>query len=296
MRLDKSLFPASGRRVLLTRRGRTFTLTPSGYRHPSRGSPGDHRTRSSIAGELLIAASSIPGEHLLPSLLSSSARNTRRSKSVPPSATAWRQISGGAGRGQSRAGGTEGGKPHLEYRYLASDRMVLVVPPARPEPSQEGDGKATGRLSARPAGSRGPGCDIASRSRWSEPGWSPSRTSGRSLNSAATRQSRRRCCEASEWQFCPPTPSKRNSGEDSFIPLRSTTFTATGTCSSCRIADGFCLPRLGFSSPSSKRILSLTTRHKLGLSDGVRVSRECPIPCFRHSSRLAPVQRFHLSH
>jgi LysR family transcriptional regulator, low CO2-responsive transcriptional regulator len=83
-----------------------------------------------IGGELLLGASSIPGEHLLPSLVSSFGRkypHVRVHASVSDSMAVIRQVE----RGEVSLGmvGRKADSPHLEFRYLASDRMMLIVPP-----------------------------------------------------------------------------------------------------------------------------------------------------------------------
>ncbi len=83
-----------------------------------------------VGGELLLAASSIPGEYLLPAVLSRFGRqypHVRINASVSDSTVVLRQVE----RGEVSFGmvGRKSDSPHLEFRYLASDRMVLVVPP-----------------------------------------------------------------------------------------------------------------------------------------------------------------------
>jgi DNA-binding transcriptional LysR family regulator len=83
-----------------------------------------------VAGELILAASSIPGEHLLPALLSVFGQkhpHIRVRATVSDSMRVMAQVE----RGEVNLGlvGRKAENPHLEFRYLASDRMVLVVPP-----------------------------------------------------------------------------------------------------------------------------------------------------------------------
>ena len=129
--LDKSLFERRGGRVLLTKRGRSSTPTPSGYLT----SIGQARREITgheppVAGELLIAASSIPGEHLLPSLLSVFGKKYPHIQ-VRATVSDSMAVMGQVERGEVSIGlvGRKAEKPHLEFRFLASDRMVLVVPP-----------------------------------------------------------------------------------------------------------------------------------------------------------------------
>ena len=83
-----------------------------------------------IGGELLLGASSIPGEQLLPELVSRFGRkypDIRVSASVGDSLAVLRQVE----RGEVSLGmvGRRIDCPHLEFRHLAADRMTLVVPP-----------------------------------------------------------------------------------------------------------------------------------------------------------------------
>jgi DNA-binding transcriptional LysR family regulator len=86
-----------------------------------------------IVGELAVAASSIPGEHLLPALLSAFRKkypHIQVRADVSDSMKAIDQVE----RGKVSVGfvGRKTNKPHLEFRHLATDRMVLVVPPRHP--------------------------------------------------------------------------------------------------------------------------------------------------------------------
>ena len=83
-----------------------------------------------VVGELLLAASTIPGEHLLPSLLSSFCQrypNIKVKAVAGDSTSVMAQVE----RGEASLGlvGRKADGPNLESRFLASDRMVLVVPP-----------------------------------------------------------------------------------------------------------------------------------------------------------------------
>jgi LysR family transcriptional regulator, low CO2-responsive transcriptional regulator len=82
-----------------------------------------------VGGELRLAASSIPGEHLLPSLLSQFGQmhpHFRVRATISDSMGVVAQVE----RGEVSLGlvGRKTDNPHLDFRYLASDRMVLVVP------------------------------------------------------------------------------------------------------------------------------------------------------------------------
>jgi DNA-binding transcriptional LysR family regulator len=129
--LGKSLFQRRGSRVLLTETGQTlydYAQRILDLHRQARRAITGHDPQ--IAGELLIAASSIPGEHLLPSLLSSFGKRYPQIQvraTVSDSMAAIGQVE----TGEVSLGlvGRKAEKPHLEYRFLASDRMVLVIPP-----------------------------------------------------------------------------------------------------------------------------------------------------------------------
>jgi DNA-binding transcriptional LysR family regulator len=128
---------------LFQRRAGRVALTPAGQRlYPfAERILGLHREaveevtghKAPLTGELSLAASSIPGEHLLPDLLS-----TFRSRyphiqvraSVTDSQAVVRQVE----QGEAHLG-LVGGKtdnPDLEFRAFAHDRLVLVVPAGHP--------------------------------------------------------------------------------------------------------------------------------------------------------------------
>jgi DNA-binding transcriptional LysR family regulator len=132
--VGKPLFRRRGGRVLLTDAGQRLYEYAQQildlHREARRTISGKE---APVAGELLLAASSIPGEHLLPELLSVFGQkhpNIQVRASVSDSLTAIAQVE----RGQVNLGlvGRKTDKPHLEFRYLASDRMVLVVPKGHP--------------------------------------------------------------------------------------------------------------------------------------------------------------------
>ena len=85
--------------------------------------------RSPVEGELAIAASSIPGQHILPALLAAYGSKhplIRVRAAISDSAA----VIGQVGRGEVSVGlvGRRDDDPNLEYRHLADDRIVLVVP------------------------------------------------------------------------------------------------------------------------------------------------------------------------
>jgi DNA-binding transcriptional LysR family regulator len=130
-RLDTPLFRRQGGRVLLSEAGkklydyaqRILDLHRQAHREIT-----DHEVP--VGGELSLAASSIPGEHLLPDLLSRFGQtqpHLRLRAAISDSRGVMAQVE----RGEVSLGlvGRKTDNPHLEFRYLASDRMVLVVPP-----------------------------------------------------------------------------------------------------------------------------------------------------------------------
>jgi DNA-binding transcriptional LysR family regulator len=86
-----------------------------------------------LTGELSLAASSIPGEHLLPAMLAEFGRlhpAVRVRVSVADSRAAVQTVISGAAHlglvGDKREG------PHLEFRPFATDEMVVLTPPKHP--------------------------------------------------------------------------------------------------------------------------------------------------------------------
>jgi DNA-binding transcriptional LysR family regulator len=132
--LGTPLFKRQGGRVLLTEAGQKL------YDYAERILDLHRQARREITGhdapvggELLLAASSIPGEHLLPALLSLFGQkhpHIRVRATVSDSMAVMAQVE----RGEVSIGlvGRKTENPHLVFRYLASDRMVLVVPPGHP--------------------------------------------------------------------------------------------------------------------------------------------------------------------
>jgi LysR family transcriptional regulator, low CO2-responsive transcriptional regulator len=125
------LFKRQGGRVLLTEAGQKL------YDYAQRILDLHRQARREITGretppcgELSLAASSIPGEHLLPFLLSLFGKkhpHIRVRATVSDSMAVMTQVE----RGEVNLGlvGRKTDNPHLNFRYLASDKMVLVVPP-----------------------------------------------------------------------------------------------------------------------------------------------------------------------
>lgn len=129
--LDTPLFKRQGGRVLLTEAGRKlydYAQRILDLHRQARREITGHDTP--VGGELALAASSIPGEHLLPTLLSPFGRkypHIRVRAAVGDSMSVLAQVE----RGEVSLGlvGRKTDNPHLEFRYLVGDRMVLVVPP-----------------------------------------------------------------------------------------------------------------------------------------------------------------------
>src|SRR5579884_1261305 len=129
--LGTPLFKRQGGRVLLTEAGQKL------YDYAQRILDLHRQARREITGqdipvsaELSLAASSIPGEHLLPALLSLFGQkhpHIHVRATVSDSMGVMAQVE----RGEVSIGlvGRKTDNPHLEFRYLASDKMVLVVPP-----------------------------------------------------------------------------------------------------------------------------------------------------------------------
>lgn len=129
--LGVSLFRREGGRVILTDAGRQL----HGYAERILALHSEARQeiagqKAPVVGELILAASSIPGEHLLPSLLaklSQSFPQVRVRAAVSDTQTVLDQVQ------QGRAHlGLVGGKPEnseLEFRPFATDELVLIVPP-----------------------------------------------------------------------------------------------------------------------------------------------------------------------
>ena len=125
------LFQRRGGRVLPNEAGRTlydYAQKILALHQEARREVAGHE--APVVGELLLAASSIPGEHLLPALVSQFGKkypHVRVIASVSDSMAVLRQVE----RGEVSLGmvGRKADIPHLEFCHLASDRMMLIVPP-----------------------------------------------------------------------------------------------------------------------------------------------------------------------
>jgi DNA-binding transcriptional LysR family regulator len=128
--LGVSLFRRKGGRVFLTEAGQRL------YRYTQQILDLHRRARQeiagqqpAIAGELLIGASTIPGEHLLPALLSIFHQRypgIQVRADINDSMAVMDKVE--HGRVHLGLVGRKSDNPHLEFRSFAHDRMVLVVP------------------------------------------------------------------------------------------------------------------------------------------------------------------------
>jgi DNA-binding transcriptional LysR family regulator len=129
--LGTPLFRRNGGRILLTEAGqrlhdyaqRIFALHREARQEIA-------RQKIPLAGELSLGASTIPGEHFLPALLSVFHQRYPRIEvraSISDSMGVIRQVE----QGQVQLGlvGRKADNPHLEFHHFATDRMVLVVRP-----------------------------------------------------------------------------------------------------------------------------------------------------------------------
>ena len=128
--LGVSLFRRVGGKVELTDAGRRLHEYARRIIALHRAAREDVTGRETpVEGELILAASSIPGQHLLPALLAAYGSKhplIRVRAAISDSAA----VIGQVGRGEVSVGlvGRRDDNPNLEYRHLADDRIVLVVP------------------------------------------------------------------------------------------------------------------------------------------------------------------------
>jgi DNA-binding transcriptional LysR family regulator len=129
--LDAALFERRGGRVLLTQAGqRLYDYTQrilSLHEQARRDIAG---IEPAIAGDLTLGASTVPGEHLLPALLAAFRERfpaIHVKVEISDSLKVIEQVE----RGQISLGlvGRKTDNPELEFRHLATDRLVLVTPP-----------------------------------------------------------------------------------------------------------------------------------------------------------------------
>ncbi len=132
--LAAALFRRKAGRVELTTAGRLL------YDYADRIGELHREARSAVTGqpdvldgELVVAASSVPGEHLLLPLLSAYRDRypkVRVRASVADTCAAHHEVE--AGRAHVGLVGGRSDGPHFEYTHIGRDRLVLVVPPAHP--------------------------------------------------------------------------------------------------------------------------------------------------------------------
>jgi molybdate transport repressor ModE-like protein len=131
------------RTPLCRRAGGGVVLTPAGRRlHASARRILDltaearaavTRTPDPVQGELTLAASSVPGQHLLPPVLAAFGRR-HPSVRVRVSVSDTEAVLSEAEHGRAHLGfvGGPGGGGHLEFRRFAADELVLIVPRGHP--------------------------------------------------------------------------------------------------------------------------------------------------------------------
>ncbi len=130
MDLGVSLFLRQGGRVLLTEAGQLL----HGYANRILDLHREARRETTgrpvpVIGELSLAASSVPGEHLLPTLLTVLRQrhpHVRVKVTVADSEVVLRQIE--RGRAQLGLVGMKGDSVHLDCRCFACDTLAVVVP------------------------------------------------------------------------------------------------------------------------------------------------------------------------
>lgn len=160
--LGTSLFERRSSRVLLTEGGQRlypFAQRILALHQEAREAVGGQKPQ--VTGDVSLAASSIPGEHLLPALLLAF-RDKHPHIRVRATVTDTQTVLDQVEHGLVQLGlvGGKGDSPHLEYRAFARDRLVLVV--AAKHPWQERTRISVAQLAEQPLILREPG----SGSRW----------------------------------------------------------------------------------------------------------------------------------
>jgi DNA-binding transcriptional LysR family regulator len=132
--LGVALFQRQGGHVLLTDAGRRLYAYAQSILDLHRQARQDVTGRQSpLTGELVLAASSIPGEYLLPAILSVFRRQHPHIQ-VRATITDSQAVLSQVEQGRAHLG-LVGGKRddlHLEFRCFACDQLVLVVPAGHP--------------------------------------------------------------------------------------------------------------------------------------------------------------------
>ncbi len=128
--LGVPLFERQGGRVLLTEAGhRLYDYTQRILALHRQAIEELTGRQTALAGELSLAASSVPGEHLLPTLL---ARFRECSPHIQVRATVAdsRQVLRQVEQGEAHLGlvGGKADSPHLEFRAFGSDELAVIVP------------------------------------------------------------------------------------------------------------------------------------------------------------------------
>jgi DNA-binding transcriptional LysR family regulator len=128
--LGTSLFERRGGRVLLSEAGQrlyAYAQRILGLHEEARRAVTGQRAQ--LRGELVLAASSVPGEHLLPTLLAD-LRKKHPHLHVRLTVADTKVVLDLVENGQAHLGfvGGKSDSPHLEYRCFACDTLVLVVP------------------------------------------------------------------------------------------------------------------------------------------------------------------------
>jgi DNA-binding transcriptional LysR family regulator len=132
--LDAPLFLRKGGGVELTPAGRTLhgfaRRIGQLHREAREAVTGEAHPE---AGELSLAASSVPGEHLMPALLAAF-RERHPLVRIRASVSDTRDVLDQVSKGKADLGlvGGRDATPGLEFRSVGSDRIVLLVPPTHP--------------------------------------------------------------------------------------------------------------------------------------------------------------------
>jgi LysR family transcriptional regulator, low CO2-responsive transcriptional regulator len=132
--LGVSLFQRRAARVILTDAGqRLFPFAERILALHQEAAEAVGGRKAPLKGELSLAASSIPGEHLLPDLLATFRRQCPHIQ-VRASVTDTQAVLAQVERGDAHIGlvGGKSDNRELEFRHFASDRLVLVVPADHP--------------------------------------------------------------------------------------------------------------------------------------------------------------------
>lgn len=132
--LGTSLFQRSAGRVFLTDAGKQ--LHPFARRILALHGEARQKVagrKAPLAGELSVAASSIPGEHLQPGLLAAFRKKYPHIQ-VKATVTDSEAVLDGVERGQTQLGlvGKKSSNPNLDQRCFAADTLVLVTPSRHP--------------------------------------------------------------------------------------------------------------------------------------------------------------------